>query len=369
MANLYIGLMSGTSVDGIDAVLVDFSDDTINVIAAQNFSISHELGKQLLAFNQPANNELENYANCDVLLGRLFAQSASALLEDAGYTGKDIIAIGSHGQTIRHYPHGITPTTLQIGDPNIIAEVTGITTVADFRRRDMAAGGQGAPLVPAFHEHIFRQSEEERGILNLGGIANLTLLPADIKQPAIGFDTGPANCLLNDWIQHCRQLPFDESGQWAASGTINQSLLDDFLSDAYFSQPIPKSTGRDYFRLDWIEHFLQTKQGLNNEDVQATLAELTAISIANDMHRYMPQVARLFICGGGVHNHHLYQRLQTLLPTVTIESTVKLGIEPDFVEATAFAWFAKQTLAHQQSSLCSVTGARGNRILGGIYQA
>ena len=369
MATLYIGLISGTSVDGIDAVLVDFGEQQPQLLATRHIDIPTDLKTKLLAFNSPANNELDNYATCDVQLGRLFAHSVNTLLDATNYAAQDIAAIGSHGQTIRHYPEGATPTTLQIGDPNIIAELTGITTVADFRRRDMAAGGQGAPLVPAFHAEIFSSSTEARAVLNLGGIANLTLLPADNDQAVTGFDTGPANCLLNDWIHDCQQKEYDQDGQWASTGEVNQPLLEAFLADAYFAQSPPKSTGRDYFRLAWIQSYLKDIPILNEMDVQATLATLTAHSVANDLLRYAPQTKRLLICGGGVHNRDLIQRLQTCLPEIIIESTTALGVDPDYVEATAFSWLAKKTLDHQTGSISSVTGARHNCILGGIYQA
>ena len=369
MSFLYIGLISGTSVDGIDVVLIDFSGAQTALLASKHVAIPADLQESLLAFNTPADNELEKYARSDVLLGRLFAQSVNTLLETTQYSAKDITAIGSHGQTVRHYPDGATPTSLQIGDPNIIAELTGITTIADFRRRDIAAGGQGAPLVPAFHAEIFHHSEEERAILNLGGIANLTLLPADVEQAVIGFDTGPANCLLNDWIKHCKQVDYDEAGQWAASGVVNQQLLDALSGDPYFALSPPKSTGRDYFQLEWLQQYLRTVPALADVDVQSTLAELTAQSVANDLHKYAAKTKRLFVCGGGIHNQDLYKRLQACLPGISIESTAVLGIEPDYVEATAFAWLAKQTLNHQTGNLCSVTGARRGSILGGIYQA
>ncbi len=369
MSALYIGLISGTSVDGIDAALIDFSHPQGKLLCSANYAIPSDLQTQLLAFNGQTTHELDNYARCDVRLGRLFAQSVQALLATTSYSASDITAIGSHGQTIRHYPGGDTPTTLQIGDPNIIAELTGITTVADFRRRDMAAGGQGAPLVPAFHAHIFRDQQEDRAILNLGGIANLTLLPAHERQAVTGFDTGPANCLLNDWIKHSRQHEYDEAGQWAASGQCQQTLLSDFLRDPYFSALPPKTTGRDYFRLDWIQRHLNHTKVQDAADVQSSLLELTVQTVANDMRRYAAGTRRLLICGGGVHNRELVKRLQACLSDIDIASTAALGVDPDFVEATAFAWLARQTLAHKPGSLHSVTGARHATVLGGIYPA
>ena len=369
MKELYIGLISGTSVDGIDTALIDFSQPQGKLLAAANHAIPTDLQTRLLAFNKQAEYELDNYAVCDVQLGKLFAQSVLALLATTSYSANDILAIGSHGQTIRHYPGGNTPTTLQIGDPNIIAELTGITTVADFRRRDMAAGGQGAPLVPAFHAEVFRDQHEDRAILNLGGIANLTLLPADPHQAVTGFDTGPANCLLNDWIKHCQQLEYDHAGQWAASGQCQQSLLSSFLSDPYFSATPPKTTGRDYFRLEWIQKYTGDTTTLNAVDIQSSLMELTVQSIANDLRRYAPRTRRLLICGGGIHNQELIKRLQSCLTEIEISSTATFGVDPDFLEATAFAWLARQTLAHKPGSLSSVTGARHGSVLGGIYPA
>ncbi|MFO7603701.1 MAG: anhydro-N-acetylmuramic acid kinase [Gammaproteobacteria bacterium] len=369
MACRYIGLISGTSVDGIDAVLAEIDEQQAVALATLHVDIPAELKSRLLAFNAPAANELDHYADCDVRLGHLFAHSVQRLLENTSYSANDITAIGSHGQTIRHYPGGTTPTTLQIGDPNIIAECTGITTVADFRRRDMAAGGQGAPLVPAFHAAMFRLPGEARAVLNLGGIANLTLLAADPRQAVLGFDTGPANCLLNDWIQQCRQQEYDDAGQWAAQGEVHQALLEACLNDPYFALPAPKSTGRDYFRLSWLEQKLHAFSDIRAVDVQATLAELTARSVANDLLRYAPATTHLFVCGGGVHNLELGRRLQACLPDVTLASTASLGIDPDYVEAMAFAWLARKTLNHETVSLSSVTGARQDRILGGIYPA
>jgi len=369
MSSLYFGLMSGTSVDGVDVVLVDLSDKKITAIASARFDIPKDLQNTLLSFNTLAENELDNYANSDVALGRLFAKCVNDLLETTPYSSKEITAIGSHGQTIRHYPNSESPTTLQIGDPNIIAELTGITTVADFRRRDMAAGGQGAPLVPAFHVEFFHTPSENRAILNLGGIANLTLLPTDMNQKVIGFDTGPANCLLNDWIKYRKQLDYDDAGQWSASGDMNESLLDICLSDPYFSKLPPKSTGRDYFQLEWLQKSLQKIDSIKDVDVQSTLTELTVQSVANNLRQYAPKTKHLFICGGGVHNQDLLKRLQTCLPEIIIESTSIIGVEPDYVEATAFAWLARQTLNHQTINLSSITGAKHCRILGGIYQA
>ncbi|MFA7386524.1 MAG: anhydro-N-acetylmuramic acid kinase, partial [Thiohalobacteraceae bacterium] len=280
----------------------------------------------------------------------------------------EIRAIGSHGQTVRHRPDGPSPFTLQIADPNIIAERSGITTVADFRRRDMAAGGQAAPLVPAFHAACFRNIEEDRAVLNLGGIANLTILPADPQHPITGFDTGPANVLMDGWIAGHNGKTFDADGAWAASGQTIPTLLKRFLSDSFLHAPPPKSTGRERFNANWLELQLGD-ESFAAVDVQATLADFTAQSVAAALKSWAPATRRLLVCGGGAHNGHLLSILRTLLTGVEIESTAAQGLDPDWVEAAAFAWMAKETLAGRPSNSPSVTGAHGATILGGVYLA
>jgi anhydro-N-acetylmuramic acid kinase len=303
----------------------------------------------------------------DVQLGKNFAKAVQQLITKAKIKKQDIVAIGSHGQTIRHLPSAEHATTLQIADPNIIAEVTGITTVADFRRRDMAAGGQGAPLVPAFHEQIFRNAKKNRVILNLGGIANITLLPEDKNKPIIGFDTGTANTLMNHWIQQQQNKSFDESGKWAASGIKNEDFLKELLNDDYFKLTPPKSTGTEYFNPAWLTKKLSAFPFLAAEDVQASLSAFTATTIKDAINEYANEAEEIIVCGGGVHNDFLLQQLKTFLPNIEINSSEKYNLDPNYIEATAFAWLAKQTMNHKVGNLPEVTGASRPVILGGVY--
>lgn len=353
-------------MDGIDAALMDFSDSP-QLLAWHSHPLPEQVRQQLYRLQTPGNDELTATMHLDVVIGRLFAEAVHALLDKAGLKADQISAIGSHGQTLRHYPDGPTPSTLQIGDPNLIAELTGITTVADFRRRDMAAGGQGAPLVPAFHAGVFHHPGRNRAILNIGGIANLTLLPADVSQPVSGFDTGPGNGLMDAWIDQHYQQAFDRDGEWAASGHVHPGLLERLLNDPYFARTPPKSTGREYFNLAWLQPALETFAHLAARDVQATLAELSARSITEALSRGTMEVEDVLVCGGGVHNRHLMQRLEELLIPATVASTAIAGIDPDQVEAAAFAWLARQTLNDEPGNLPSVTGASHPVVLGGIY--
>jgi anhydro-N-acetylmuramic acid kinase len=371
MSELYIGLMSGTSMDAIDAVLVDFAQG-MRLRGTHSVPLPSELRQRLEALTQPGADEIERLGRLDVELGRLFADAAEGVLQSSGHHATQIRAIGSHGQTVRHRPQGDAPFTLQIGDPNTIAEHTGICVVADFRRRDMAAGGQGAPLVPAFHVGMFGHAQQNRIVLNLGGIANVTVLPAGQPKRAYGFDTGPANTLMDVWIQRHRQQPYDANGAWAASGKVHAALLEALLAHDYFSRPAPKSTGREDFHLAWLETQLArllSAISIPIEDVQATLLELTAVSVAQAIQQTTLTGGELLLCGGGAHNTTLWQRLQNLLPGWTLHSTADFGLAPDWVEATAFAWLARQTLRGQPSNLPAVTGAAGLRVLGGIYPA
>ncbi|MDH5571218.1 MAG: anhydro-N-acetylmuramic acid kinase [Gammaproteobacteria bacterium] len=367
MSEYYIGLMSGTSVDAIDAALVSFNQHEIKLHSAINHPVSDELRQQILDLITPGENELVRMNQLDIKLGRLFAEAALALLKHANISTKLINAIGSHGQTLRHFPGSDTPGTLQVGDPNIIAEITGITTVADFRRRDMAAGGQGAPLVPAFHQSILHDKDINRVILNIGGIANITVLSRDLSIPIIGFDTGPGNALLDSWIQKHMQQTHDKDGRWATSGTIHQQLLEVLLTDPYFTQPPPKSTGRETFNMQWLDQKLVNFSELNKEDVQATLTEFTAVTIAQAILKYAPSTEQVLVCGGGVHNRYLMQRITEHLPEQLIQSSQVAGVDPDWIEAMAFAWLAKQTMEGLPGNLPSVTGARHPVILGGIF--
>lgn len=361
--------MSGTSLDGIDAALIDFSQQQIKLLHHHSHRIPPELRKKLLqlALNEPGIS-LDLLGETDTELGDLFADAANTLLTQSGHTARDIRAIGSHGQTIRHQPAGKHPFTLQIGDPNRIAYKTGITTVADFRRKDMAAGGQGAPLVPAFHNTLFRKKNEHRVILNIGGIANITVLPGD-GGSCSGFDTGPGNMLMDAWIQHHRQKSFDLNGEWAASADADPRLTEELMNDAFIHQSPPKSTGREHYHLNWLEQQLKKLPPINAASVQASLCLFTAQSIQHAIRKFVPETQRVMVCGGGVHNRQLMHHLNTLLKPAIVETTDQYGLHPDWVEATAFAWLAKQTLENKPGNLTAVTGAAREVILGGIYPA
>lgn len=371
MRDLFIGLMSGTSADGIDAVLVDFQSHAPLVLAHHYEPYSPSIRDQILAIMQPSENEILTMGVLDRQLGELFGSTVLTLLQKSRIQADTIRGIGSHGQTIRHYPHIADPFTLQIGDPNIIATRTNITTIADFRRKDMALGGQGAPLVPRFHQAMF-QTNHARAVVNIGGIANVTILPStdDTRSRLLGFDTGPGNALLDAWCTvHCNK-PYDEHGQWARSGAVDTRLLDALLSDAYFNMPAPKSTGRDYFQLAWLEQYLsQHHQQMTPQNIAATLTELTAKSIIDAICATDSHAVELILCGGGVHNHYLVERLEAIAPPdCTIMTSDKLGVHPNLVEAVAFAWLAKQTLDQKPGNLPSVTGAQKEAILGGVYR-
>jgi anhydro-N-acetylmuramic acid kinase len=375
---LYLGLISGTSADGIDAALVRFGAGGprgCGLVAGRTFAWDPALRNRLLAIGQGgALDSLDEYGSLDVRIGEAFAGAALALLDEAGASPGEVRAIGSHGQTLRHRPHGAGqdgrhPFTLQLGDGHVIAERTGITTVADFRRRDLAAGGHGAPLLPALHAALLSDPAEQRAVLNLGGIANLTLLPAAAEACAArvrGFDTGPANALLDAWCERHTGQPFDEGGRFAATGTVDPALLSRLLAEHWFAQPPPKSSGREQFHLAWLAPRLRDEAPA---DVQATLLELTVASVVDALLATQPDTARVLACGGGVHNPLLMRRLAARLPGVVLESTAAHGLDPDHVEAMGFAWLARQTLAGLPGNLPSVTGARGPRILGCVHPA
>ena len=364
MSQLYIGLMSGTSLDGIDAALVDFSDAKPILQASLYYDLKPEIRQIILALRQPGFNEIHRLGELDVMLGNEFANAVNLLLQQEKISKNAIRAIGSHGQTIRHQPQHQYPFTLQVGDPNIIAAKTGITTVADFRRRDIAHGGQGAPLVPAFHQSLFLNREINRAIVNIGGIANVTLLFKDFSQPVLGFDTGPGNTLLNAWTEEHLQKSHDRDGSWAAQGTVDKALLTNLLNDPYFQLPAPKSTGQEYFNLIWLKKFL--KNNINPADVQATLVELTARSIVDAISNYFPN-GEILICGGGFHNQFLISRIRALATHYSVDSTAKYGVDPDWMEAIAFAWLAKQTIEGKPGNLKEVTGAHCEAVLGGVF--
>ena len=369
---LFIGLISGTSADGIDAALVRF-DATGNceLLLGRTFGWDPLLRGRLVELGQGgAMHSIEELGTLDVRIAEAFADAARRLLDAAGVASRQVRAIGSHGQTVRHRPSGARfdgqhPFTMQLGDGNLIAERSGVTTVADFRRRDVAAGGHGAPLLPALHAAVLRHPDEHRAVLNLGGIANFTLLPphGDVR----GFDTGPANALMDAWCERELGQPYDADGAFAARGTVDPELLARLLDEPWFALAPPKSTGREHFHLDWLQARLAGGEAA--ADVQATLMELTAVTIADALLAQQPHTDRVLVCGGGVHNARLLRRIGEHLPGIAIESTAAHGLDPDFVEAMGFAWLARQTLAGLPGNLPSVTGATGPRVLGAVYPA
>lgn len=364
---LYIGLISGTSADGIDAALVRFREGKPQTLASHAHPWPAALRERMLAVAQSeAALDLDAWGRLDVEIGHQFADATMHLLDHSGTPAAAVCAIGSHGQTLRHRPAGDYPFTLQLGDPSVIAERCRIDVVADFRRADVAAGGQGAPLLPALHAMLLGVPGQTRAVLNLGGIANLTVLAAD--GGVRGFDTGPANGLLDAWCQRHRGEPFDRDGSFAGQGQILPGLLETLLADSYFSLPPPKSTGREYFHLDWLAAHAPVAT-LQPADVQATLLELTARSVASAVVQQAPAAAEVLACGGGVHNQRLMSRLAELLAPCKLRSTAEYGIDPDFLEATAFAWLARQRLLKLPGNMPAVTGARGPRVLGAIYSA
>lgn len=367
MAELFLGLMSGTSMDGIDAALVDFADGEPHLRGALTHPWPAALRARLGQAAQGKPLTAAAFAELDSDAGAVFAEAALALLAQTQTPAHTVGALGSHGQTVAHNPNADTAFTLQLGDPNLIAERTGITTIADFRRRDIAAGGQGAPLAPAFHAAAFHSHNEDRVVLNVGGIANITYLPATPGTPIVGFDTGPGNCLMDAWTRRHRDQAYDEHGSWAAQGKIDEPLLQALLTDSYFGAPAPKSTGTDYFSPDWLQRQLDTR-ALRPVDIQTTLLELTVHSITAAIAATAVDARRVLICGGGAHNNQLCARLEQHLG-LPIESTVRYGIDPDMVEAIAFAWLARQTLRGAPGNQPAVTGAAGPRVLGGIYHA
>lgn len=365
--SLYLGLMSGTSADAVDAALVDFSGPEPELRASLATPIPAALKTAITSLYLPSSNEIDRLGALDSQLGHFFADCALHLLYQARVAPKEVYAIGSHGQTIRHRPRPqqSRPFSLQIADPNIIAEQTGITTIADFRRRDMACGGQGAPLAPGFHQAVFAKPGHHRAVLNIGGIANLTHLPANGS--TTGFDTGPGNGLMDAWILHHQDLPYDRDGRWAASGKVNEPLLQRLLGHPFFGLPTPKSTGREEFSLSWLMSVASTEDIAVPADVQRTLLALTVTTIAEAVRHQCPSGTDIFLCGGGVHNSLLLNTLQQALPDHPLASTEALGVAPDWVEAMAFAWLAMRTLQGLSGNLPSVTNASRPAVLGGVY--
>ena len=369
MPELYIGLLSGTSMDAVDAVLVDLAGHRPLLLGTCKQPLTATLREQLRSFAQPGPDEINRLVGLDAQMAEVFADCTLKLLADQEREAADIVAIGSHGQTVRHAPAAPVPYTLQIGDPNRLAERTGITTVADFRRRDMAAGGEGAPLVPAFHQALFRSPDEDRAVINIGGVANITLLPAASDEPVSGFDTGPGNTLLDAWARRHLDAPMDSHGNWAAGGKASRDLLATLMGDPWFTLPPPKSTGPELFSLEWLDAAVALQDtALDPQDVQATLCQFTASSIADALNMYAPSTQRVLLCGGGAHNADLVRRLGNAIEGMPLETTAAHGIHPDWVEAVAFAWLAQRTLRGEAGNLPAVTGAAHAVVLGGIYR-
>ena len=384
MSDLYIGLMSGTSLDGVDGVIVDFSGAPMVVLEHCYAPFPADLRESLLRLNTCGNDELHRAALAENAMVRIFAEVVDAVLNKSGIASESIVAVGVHGQTVRHRPQEFDADpsrgraggyTLQLNNPALLAELTNIDVVADFRRRDVAAGGQGAPLVPAFHQAMFARMDESVAVLNVGGISNITLLNPGIDLAAdgiFGFDCGPGNALMDHWCQMHRGEPFDAGGRWAATGQIQPTLLAQLLDEPYFHKAPPKSTGRDLFNPAWLAHTLKPFSALPPVDVQATLTELTAIvccnSLVGDQGNDVKTPSRLIVCGGGALNSHLMLRLQHLAG-MPVQSSLENGLPPLQVEATAFAWLARQCIRRMTGNIPKVTGATGARILGGIYPA
>lgn len=362
--------MSGTSIDGIDAALIRYTNHSVELLATHEHAIPDAVRQQIVNLSASGPEEIELLGALDRTLGFLFARAALTLLDSAGSNPQAITAIGSHGQTVRHRPPsgGHAPEhsfTLQIGDPNSIAEITGITTIADFRRRDIAAGGEGAPLAPAFHAATMGSTGHNRAIVNIGGFANVSCLQG--HGLTHGSDTGPGNTLLDAWISKHRNERFDRHGKWAASGHVTAALLEKLLAHPYFALSGKRSTGKEGFNLTWLEQTLTTLPALDPVDVQATLAEFTATTITKEIANCATPIDEIYLCGGGVHNQDLVTRITRLAGPRSVASTQTLGMDPDWVEAMAFAWLAARCLDNLPGNAPVVTGAAGLRVLGGIY--
>lgn len=366
MPDLYIGLMSGTSFDGIDAALVSFENKSVQLLNTCLYPIPQHIKQQLLHLSEHQLHDLNQVCCLDVELGSIFAQAVNDLLAKNKLKAADIKAIGSHGQTLRHYPQQPFPYTLQIGDPHVIAVNTNITVVADFRRHDIALGGQGAPLAPLFHQAFMQTEKENRAIVNIGGFANVTILPKSQQEKIQGFDTGPGNVLIDAWTQQHLNKPYDENGNFARSGTINPQLLDKLLQDPFFKKSPPKSTGRDDFNLTWLQQQLQDIN-IAAKDVQATLTEFTAKSIIDAITQYAPATRAIYICGGGAANNYLMERLQKNADAISVQTTSALNIDPHWLEAMLMAYLARERLLEHQLDLRDITGSRVMHLVGTIY--
>ncbi|MXS86439.1 anhydro-N-acetylmuramic acid kinase [Nitrosomonas sp. HPC101] len=362
----YVGIMSGTSLDGVDAVLVNFHEASFSLISTCYAPYDPSLRAKLLSLNQSGEDELHRAALSSNRLSRLYAEAVERLLEKTGIDPGKIVAIGCHGQTIRHCPQPENMYSIQLVNGALLAELTGITVVTDFRNRDIAAGGQGAPLVPVFHRELFSHPDIHRLIINIGGIANITSLPAKNSVDSVsGFDCGPGNMLMDAWcLQHTGES-YDRNGLWAKSGKVINGLLEDLLNFPYFSMQPPKSTGREMFGLAWLLSYLTGREAA--QDVQSTLLQLTVRTVADSIRTCYPAARELYLCGGGAHNDALVVRLQQMLSDCQIRQTNILGIDVDWVEACAFAWLARQSIESTPGNLPAVTGAAGERVLGAVY--
>ena len=367
-SEIYVGLMSGTSLDGVDVAIVDFSSFPPRLLHSATTAYEAQVRESLQQLCQQQTIPLDGLYNLHAQLGEIYAETVIQALADEGLERDRVAAIGCHGQTIRHGPDATFPYTAQIGDANRIAVRTSIDTVADFRGKDIALGGQAAPLAPAFHRFLFRSDDENRAVINIGGIANITCLPANADEKVLGFDTGPGNTLMDIWCQQHRGRPYDASGDWARQGVVDDSLLRKMISsEPYFSLPPPKSTGTEYFNPDWLRR--QIGNTPDPANVQATLAELTAVTIADAIEALPIDVSSCFVCGGGAHNQYLLERLQRKLGERRLETTEALGLDPDFVEACAFAWLARERVKLRPGNLPEVTRAGKPAVLGAIYAA
>lgn len=367
---LYIGLMSGTSLDAIDAVLIELSPaEEVKLLAHHTERFDPALQESLRTLIHTAHCHLSQLGQLDIKLGYAYAQTVQRLLAVANVSAAQIDGIGCHGQTIFHEPDSAYPFSMQIGNGNVIAETTGITTVCDFRQRDIVNGGQGAPLVPAFHAAMFAAKNKQRAIINIGGISNISVLAAGSATVVHGFDIGPGNILMDTWSQLHLQKDYDNEGLWAKSGQVNDALLLTLKSDPYFSRSIPKSTGRELFNQSWLQQQLRLAGAttLAAADIQATLLAFTASTIADAIHKYAHQVEEVYVCGGGARNTALMQALSAALKDKTVDTTAAIGLDPQWVEAMAFAWLAAQTLQHKKIDLQQITGARRPSILGAVY--
>jgi len=365
VAEIYVGLMSGTSVDSIDCATLDLSSEEIKVLSCKNFEIPKDLKKDIIHSSQSEKIEQELIDDLDFRMAEVLVESVKEIISDSDIEVKDIKAIGSHGQTIKHEPRSETPYTLQIGDPQKISNDLNITTVGNYRHDDIEAGGEGAPLTPVFHNTVFGSDRKKKAIVNIGGITNITALN---YPEMIGFDTGPGNCLMDCWSRIHNVGNYDDRGSWASSGTVNQSLLGVMMKDEYFSRKHPKSTGPDYFSHEWIQkNLLKLSKEIPAEDVQATLAQVTVVSLIESINSLNLSEESIYLCGGGVHNDFLCGEINKQSKK-RVSTTFELGIDPDYVEAICFGWLAKQRIENKSFNLSEITGSKGEVYLGKIYE-